>query len=112
MLTAELKLKLEAAIETVLFMAPKGTPLMELAKRIYADERELISQVQESWILDRLVWMLSRRRQTIGSVDPQEAESHADSNAARVISGRATCKLAELSELCESSHNSVKSRRL
>jgi IS605 OrfB family transposase len=38
--------------------------------------------------------------------------AHADSNAARVISGRATCKLAELSELCESSHNSVKSRRL
>ncbi len=75
MITAEVKLKLETAIETVLFMASKGTPLMELAKRIYADERELISQVQESWILDRLVWMLSRRRQAIPPVDSQEAES-------------------------------------
>lgn len=37
---------------------------------------------------------------------------HADINAARVIAGRAARKPAILSELCESSHGSVKSRRL
>jgi putative transposase len=37
---------------------------------------------------------------------------HADINAARVISGRAARKPAVLSELCGSSHGSVKSRRL
>ena len=37
---------------------------------------------------------------------------HADINAARVISGRAACKPAVLSELCGSSHGSIKSRRL
>jgi len=37
---------------------------------------------------------------------------HADINAARVISGRAACKPAVLSELCSVSHGSVKSRRL
>jgi IS605 OrfB family transposase len=39
-------------------------------------------------------------------------EAHADSNAARVIAGRADRKPAVLSELCGSSHGSVKSRRL
>jgi putative transposase len=37
---------------------------------------------------------------------------HADTNAARVISGRAARKPAVLSELCAVSHGSVKSRRL
>jgi len=37
---------------------------------------------------------------------------HADTNAARVIAGRAARKPAVLSELCGSSHGSVKSRRL
>lgn len=37
---------------------------------------------------------------------------HADTNAAKVISGRAACKPAILSELCRVSHSLVKSRRL
>lgn len=37
---------------------------------------------------------------------------HADTNAARVIAGRAASKPAVLSELCESSHGSAKSRQL
>ena len=39
-------------------------------------------------------------------------EAHADINAAVNIRGRAACKPAILSELCESSHGLVKSRRL
>jgi putative transposase len=39
-------------------------------------------------------------------------EAHADTNAARVIAGRAACKPAVLSELCSGSHGLVKSPRL
>lgn len=69
MLTTALKQQIDIVIETALLLARKGTPLKELAQRTYAAERNVFDQAQESWMLDRIVWMLSRQRQKIHSVD-------------------------------------------
>ena|SRR6202790_1322746 len=74
MLTPTLRQELETTLETTLLMASKGTPMLELAERVYESEPELMSKVQKLLVLDRLVWMISRIRQTIPSVDSGQAQ--------------------------------------
>ena len=53
MLAASLKQEIDAVLETTLMMAPKGTPLKELARRAYTSDRKVFDQVQETWMLER-----------------------------------------------------------
>lgn len=72
MLTADLQKEIDTVIETLLMMAPKGTPLKELARRAYTSERAVFDKAQETWMLDRIEWMISRKRRSIIPVDPGE----------------------------------------
>jgi len=72
MLTAALQHQIETVLETILMMAPKGTSLKDLAKRAYVSERAVFDQAQEAWMLDRIEWLLARKRRTIIPVDAGE----------------------------------------
>jgi hypothetical protein len=74
-ISASLKHEIDVIIETTLMLAPKGVQIKELARRAYASERKIFDQAQETWVLDRIIWLLTRKRQTITSVDPTNATS-------------------------------------
>ena len=57
-LTAEL----EITLETALLLTDDGTPLRPLAERIFQSERDSIEPFMQEWAVDRLVWLLQRRR--------------------------------------------------
>lgn len=69
MITSILKRDLEITLETALMLVEDGTPLQQLAERIYNAESQLMSQLQRPWMVERLVWMLSRKRQHIVSAN-------------------------------------------
>ena len=72
MLTTELKHEIDRILETALLMAPKGSTLKELTRRVFASERKVFDQAAETWIPDRIEWMLARLRRTITPVDLSE----------------------------------------
>jgi hypothetical protein len=74
MLTETTKREIEAAVESALLTAPKDLPMMELARRIYASEPELIAKVQEAWILDKLIYQLRLCRHRVPSLELQETQ--------------------------------------
>ena len=61
-LAQPVKQELEIVLESALMLSAPGISLPALAKRIYDSERALIEKVQESFVLERLIWMLSRKR--------------------------------------------------
>jgi hypothetical protein len=71
-ITAELQHEIDIILETTLMLAPKGAKLKDLAKSAYSSGRSVFDQAQESIMLDRIEWMLARKRQTITPVDPVE----------------------------------------
>lgn len=74
MLTTELQQEIDTVLETTLMMAPAGTPLRELARRAYASDRSVFDRAQESWMLDRIEWMMGRKRRSIPPVDAPTEE--------------------------------------
>ncbi len=74
MLTVELKREIETAIESTLMFAPKNATLKELATRAYNSNRPTFDQVQETWMLERIEWMIARKRRTIIPVDAEDAQ--------------------------------------
>jgi hypothetical protein len=75
MLTAALQHEIDTVLETVLMMAPKGTPLKELAKRAYASERDVFDRAKDTWMLERIEWMMARKRRSIIPVDSGEDDA-------------------------------------
>ncbi len=69
MLTSGLKRDLEITIETALMLVEEGTSLQRLAERIYDSEPHLMEQLRRPWMTDRLLWLLSRKRQHMASAD-------------------------------------------
>jgi len=60
--------ELEITLETALMLSPE-TPVSILAGKIYDSEPALVAQIQREWIVERLVWMLRRKRQRIKNQD-------------------------------------------
>jgi len=72
MLKDSLKKELATAIETSILLSPKSLSSMDLAKRILESEKQLVEQFQESWVLERLSWMVSRRITEIHRIDENQ----------------------------------------
>ncbi len=72
LLTPDLQKEVDTAIETTLMFAPKSATLKELAARAYNSNRPIFDQAQETWMLDRIEWMVARKRRAIISVDAEE----------------------------------------
>lgn len=68
-ITITLQKEIETALETTLMFAPKDATLKELANRAYNSNRVVFDQAQETWMLDRIEWMIARKRRTIIPVD-------------------------------------------
>jgi hypothetical protein len=66
-LTATLKKELEITIETALMLAEEGTTIPALAERIYNSEPQLMGECQRLWALERIRWILYRKKQRIAS---------------------------------------------
>jgi len=71
-ITATLKKDIDTALETTLMFAPKKATLKELAYRAYNSNRPIFDQAQETWMLDRIEWMIARKRRTIIPIDPDD----------------------------------------
>jgi hypothetical protein len=69
MLAPALKRELEMVIETALMLAQPGSPVPEIAERLYDSEKALMEQIQRPLIVERLTWMMNRRRQYLPSQD-------------------------------------------
>lgn len=63
-----LKHDLEIAIEASIMLNPE-TAIVELAKRIYNSEPELMEQVKETLLIDRLIWMIGRKKQALAAAE-------------------------------------------
>ena len=63
-----LRRELEITLESALMLSP-DTPIPTLAARIYDNDRALIEQFQRDWIIERLTWMMYRRRQVSRNQD-------------------------------------------
>lgn len=63
-MTAALKRDLEITLETALMLAEPETPIPALAVRIYDSETKLMAEVGRIWIIERITWMLYRKRQS------------------------------------------------
>jgi len=72
MITATLQKEIDTALETTLMFAPKNATLKELAARAYNSNRPTFDQAQETWMLDRIEWLIARKRRTIIPVDADE----------------------------------------
>lgn len=72
MLTVELQNEIDTALETTLMFAPKDATLKELAARAYNSNRPTFDQAQETWMLERIEWLIARKRRTIIPVDAEE----------------------------------------
>lgn len=62
-MTAELTRELELTLETALLMAEPETPVKTIAERLYDSERVLMEKIARSLVIERIVWMLYRKRQ-------------------------------------------------
>ncbi len=62
---ASLKRDLEISLETALLLAEETTTLNELASRVYDSEPALMEQLRRPWMVERLRWLLARKRQRI-----------------------------------------------
>jgi hypothetical protein len=63
--TITLEARLVQVIDEALELADLGgrrTPATDIAKRLKSSEIELIDELREIWVLARLTWMVSRRR--------------------------------------------------
>jgi uncharacterized repeat protein (TIGR03803 family) len=63
--TADLAERIERVIDDALELADLGghtVPATKIAQRIYASESELMEEIRETWMLERLTWLLLRRR--------------------------------------------------
>ncbi len=69
MLTADLQKEIDTALETTLMLAPKNATNKELAARAYNSNRPTFDRAQETWMLDRIEWLIARKRRTIIPVD-------------------------------------------
>lgn len=66
-MTTSLKRDLEITLETALMLAGPDTPIPALAATIYDSEPTLMGEVGRIWIIERLTWMLYRRRTNVPS---------------------------------------------
>jgi hypothetical protein len=73
-LTATLQKEIDTALETTLMFAPKNATLKELASRAYNSNRPVFDQAQETWMLDRIEWLIARKRRTIQPIDDDEPQ--------------------------------------
>lgn len=64
MLKATLLRDLEITIESALMLSP-DVPTAALAERIYDSDPELMERIQRTWVIERLVWMINRRRSRV-----------------------------------------------
>jgi hypothetical protein len=71
-ITTTLQKEIDTALETTLMFAPKHATLKELAARAYNSNRPVFDQAQEIWMLDRIEWLIARKRRTIIPVDAGE----------------------------------------
>ncbi len=74
MLTATLKKEIDTALETTLMFAPKNATLKELAARAYNSNRPTFDQAQETWMLERIEWLMARKRRTIIPIDAADED--------------------------------------
>jgi hypothetical protein len=65
----DLKQQLETAIEMIAVAASKQTASIDLAKKMMATEPELIAKISSEVILDRLIWMIDRKRRSLRAID-------------------------------------------
>jgi hypothetical protein len=68
-ITTSLQKEIDTALETTLMFAPKNATLKELASRAYNSNRPTFDQAQETWMLDRIEWMMARKRRAIIPID-------------------------------------------
>lgn len=64
-LSLDLEAKVSRCIDDALELADMGgrtVPTHQIAERIYEQEPSLMREVTQGWIIDRLIWMISRRR--------------------------------------------------
>ena len=65
MLTTTLQRELEITIESALMLAEPDTTVPVLAQRIYDSSPELMAQCEKYWALERIAWMLYRRKRRL-----------------------------------------------
>jgi len=66
-LSATLSRELEVTIETALMLAEPDITVPKLAERIYDSEPKLMAECQRLWALERIRWILYRKRQRIAA---------------------------------------------
>jgi len=64
-----MELKIETRVEKILDEAieladigDQRVKARDIAERVYAEESALMSEISRSWVLERLTWMITRRR--------------------------------------------------
>jgi hypothetical protein len=62
-MTAELIRELELTLEAALLMAEPETSVRTIAERLYDSESVLMEKIGRSLVVERIVWMLYRKRQ-------------------------------------------------
>lgn len=65
----DLKQRLETAVEMIAVTASKQASSIELAKKMLTTESELIARISEEVVLDRLIWMIDRKRRSLRAID-------------------------------------------
>jgi hypothetical protein len=72
-LTFELKQQLEMAVEMAVALRSKDATSMELALSLCKTESELIEKVQHDLVIERLLWMVNRKRRSVRALnDPSK----------------------------------------
>jgi hypothetical protein len=64
-LTPALEKRIEAALDEAIELAEIGSahvPAHRLAQRIYETEVSLMEEASRAWVIERLTWMITRRR--------------------------------------------------
>lgn len=64
-MTTEQDRELEITLESALMLVAPGITTPDLAERIYNSEPELMKRLQKPWMIERLIWMLHRKRRKI-----------------------------------------------
>lgn len=67
-LTTIQKRELEFAIESAIMLDPELSNV-DLARKIYRSESTLMEEFKESLLIDRLIWMIGRRKQSIAAAN-------------------------------------------
>jgi hypothetical protein len=57
--------EIEITLETALMLAAPGTTTRKIAEGIYTNEPQLMADLHRSWMIDRLIWMLNRKRANV-----------------------------------------------